>query len=53
MTLLNMLEMDLAMTKITMKAANLMVVIAVDLIFSLIIVGSVYVMKQVLVVQQL
>ena len=44
------LEMDIAMMQITMKAANLMMGIAVDLILSLIIVRSVYVMKVVLVV---
>ena len=45
-----MLEMDIAMMLITMKAVNLMMEIAVDLILSLIIVMSVYVLKLVVVV---
>ena len=45
-----MLEMDIAMMLITMKAVNLMMEIAVDLRFSLIFVMSVYVMKLALVV---
>ena len=41
-----MLEMDIAMMQTTMKAVNLMMVIAVDLILTLIIVLSVYVMNE-------